>query len=327
MQISFVEPLSRAWERMRQILFEPFELAKWLVLGFSAWLAGLASGGGSGTAANGVSDHVERQPWVHSDLEHMMDRILDGLVWLPLVLLGILVVVGIVLAVLWISSRAKFIFLDNVVHNRAQIIEPWHRLQRIGDSLFLWRLGFVAVLIGGLLLVAALIFIPAASMSFNDVLRGLSFAGILVGVMTAMVVGVVAFFVLLFLENFVVPIMYKFELKATEAWRYFLPWLKAHGGWFLGYGLLVLLAAIALQLVVGVLCLLTCCIVLLPYVGTVILLPAWVLYRCYSIEFLAQFHPDFDLFLSAPLVPAPADGALGEPLDSEDNWPLTTDEE
>ena len=41
MQISFVEPLSRAWERMRRMLFSPFELGRWLVLGFSAWLAGL----------------------------------------------------------------------------------------------------------------------------------------------------------------------------------------------------------------------------------------------------------------------------------------------
>ena len=43
MQISFVEPLSRAWERMRQTLFEPFELAKaW----FADWgfLAVLAAG-------------------------------------------------------------------------------------------------------------------------------------------------------------------------------------------------------------------------------------------------------------------------------------------
>ena len=61
MQISYVQPLSRAWERMRQILFDPFELAKWLVLGFSAWLAGLAGGGGGGTAANGISVEIDRK--------------------------------------------------------------------------------------------------------------------------------------------------------------------------------------------------------------------------------------------------------------------------
>jgi hypothetical protein len=37
-------------------------------------------------------------------------------------------------------------------------------------------------------------------------------------------------------------------------------------------------------------------------VGTVILLPVWVTYRLFSVEFLAQFDPGLDLF--APLQPA-----------------------
>ena len=251
----------------------------------------------------------------------------ESLIWLPLILLGVLAVIAIALVVLWVSSRAKFIFLDNVVHNRAHIVEPWHRLKGRGDSLFLWRLGFIAALLGVLLLIAAAVFIPAATLSFSDALRGLSFAGILLGVMTVTMIGVVAFFVVLLLENFVIPIMYKFDLRATEAWRYFLPWLKSYGGWFVIYGLLVLVAAVLLQMLVAMLCLFTCCIVLLPYVGTVILLPVWVLYRAYGIEFLAQFHPDFDLFLSSQVPPAPVDEVLEEMLESDNDWPLTTDEE
>jgi hypothetical protein len=48
-------------------------------------------------------------------------------------------------------------------------------------------------------------------------------------------------------------------------------------------------------------CVLTCCIVALPYVGTVILLPFYVTYRIFSLEFLSQFDPDFDLFTPAEL--------------------------
>jgi len=76
----------------------------------------------------------------------------------------------------------------------------------------------------------------------------------------------------------------------------------------------------AFQLVVLVLCLFTCCIVLLPYVGTVILLPVWVLYRAYSVEFLAQFHPDFDVFAAAH------GEALMEPEDPSPSWPLNDEE-
>ncbi len=46
---------------------------------------------------------------------------------------------------------------------------------------------------------------------------------------------------------------------------------------------------------------LTCCIVALPYVGTVILLPLYVTYRLFSVEFLAQFDPGFDLFTPAEI--------------------------
>src|SRR5512136_2496085 len=49
MNISVSEPLSRAWSRMIAALFKPFNLHTWLVVGFTAFLAGLANeyGGGS----------------------------------------------------------------------------------------------------------------------------------------------------------------------------------------------------------------------------------------------------------------------------------------
>ncbi len=324
MQISFAEPLSRAWERMRRILFEPFELAKWLVLGFSAWLAGLAGSGTGGTAWNSAGDDISHKTHA-SGLSEAIESVAENLIWMPLVLLGVLAVLAIVLAILWVSSRAKFIFLDNVVHNRAEIVEPWKRFKAVGDSLFLWRVGFFVILTGILLVVAGAIFLPAASLSFSDALRGLSFAGIFFGVLTLMVVAAAAFFVLLFMENFVIPIMYKFDLRAMEAWRYFLPWMKNHAGWFVAYGVLFLVAAIAFQVVVMMLCLFTCCIILIPYVGTVILLPAWVLYRIYGVEFLAQFHPDFDLFTGVPSVIDEIDLPGDDPEASTD-WILPEDE-
>jgi hypothetical protein len=126
-----------------------------------------------------------------------------------------------------------------------------------------------------------------------------------------------ALFIVLLLEGFVIPIMYRFDLSAMAAWRTLLPWLKRFPGWFIAYAVVIFFAAIAFQLMVLIMCLFTCCIILIPYVGTVILLPVWVLYRSYSVEFLAQFHPDFDLFEAAALEPAPAEpGEPSRELDS-----------
>jgi hypothetical protein len=307
MQFSFVEPLSRAWERMRRTLFAPFELGRWLVLGFSAWLAGLASGGGGGGLIGDTGDGGDAISDLPSELGDLADTITNHPIWMLLALVGVLVAVAVLIALLWVSSRGKLVFLDNVVYERAAIVEPWKRLGRLGDSLFWWRLGFVVIVLAIVLVVLAAVLLPAAAASVGDTLRGLSIAAILLGVLALVVVAVAAFFILLLLEGFVIPIMYRFDLSATAAWRTLLPWLRRYPGWFIAYTVVLLFAAIVFQVMVLILCLFTCCIVLLPYVGTVLVLPVWVLYRSYSVEFLAQFHPDFDLFEAAALSPAPSE--------------------
>jgi hypothetical protein len=295
---------------MRRMLFQPFDLSKWLVLGFSAWLAGLATGNGGGSSwqAYDFGDFSGSREVV-SDLDRVLERLVEQVFLVPLVLVLVSVALVIILLVLWISSRAKFIFLDNTVHDRAMIVEPWKRFQRLGNSLFLWRLGFAVVCLAVVLVVLVVIFAPAATLSFSDALRGLSFATIFLGVLVMAVVGVIAAFVLLLLENFVIPIMYRFDLRATEAWRALLPWLRTYGGSFVLYGGFVLLVAIPAFFAFWVLCCCTCCIVALPYLGTVILLPVWVTYRLLGPEFLAQFDPSFDLFAAAQ----EAEGTIVEP--------------
>ncbi len=298
MKVGYVEPLSRAFERMRRILFEPFDLVKWLVLGFSAWLAKLASGLGGGPNGMVDSSNVSR---------HGVDRFFEHLWVLPLVALAVLIVLAFVVLLVWISSRAKFVFLDNVVHDRARVVEPWSRYRRLGNSLTWWRLGFGLACLAFVVVVLAATVGPAMAAGWHDAFAGLSFAAVFVAVLIMAVFAVCAAYVSLFLDSFVVPIMYRFDLKATEAWRALLPWLSSHGGWFLLYGLFILALALGLGVVFLLVCMVTCCIAALPYVGTVIFLPVWVTYRAFSVEFLAQLHSDFDLFAAAAPVPAQAE--------------------
>lgn len=299
MQIGFFAPLGRAFERMKHILWRPFDLATWLVLGFAAWLAGLAdSAGGGGWKLLSNDEGLPRD--LH--LPELWSDFLPSMILLPAIILIVMAVATIMVLVLWLSSRAKLIFLDNVVQGRAAIVEPWHRLRDLGNSLFLWRLAFVVACGLVVLVLLVLFFAPAASLSLSDALEALSYAAMAVGVMVLVVFGVFAGYIALFLEAFVIPLMYKYELKATEAWGAFLPWLKARPAPFLLYGLLVFALGIGFVVLFAVACVLTCCILALPYVGTVILLPVWVTYRLFSVEFLAQFDPGLDLF--APLPPA-----------------------
>ena len=45
-KIEIFKPFGESFELMKKILFQPFNLSKWLVIGFAAWLANLGGGGG-----------------------------------------------------------------------------------------------------------------------------------------------------------------------------------------------------------------------------------------------------------------------------------------
>ena len=53
MEIQFIEPLSRAITRTIRDLFRPFDLRKWFVVGFTAFLAGLTDAQFSGGSSSG----------------------------------------------------------------------------------------------------------------------------------------------------------------------------------------------------------------------------------------------------------------------------------
>ncbi len=291
--IRYWQPLERAFDRMRRILFEPFDLVTWMVLGFSAWLATLGSGGGGG--GNLAGDPTD----IGDSFGRAASSLFDNIFLLGLVGMAGIVILAVVALLLWLSSRGKFIFLDNVVHERAEISNPWNHYKELGNSLFLWRVAFVGVVIAVLAAAALIPAIPAALVSggsFDDLsIFAMTSWGLVFGLAVVVVV-IISLFVSLFLDAFVVPIMYRFDLSATEAWKYLVPWLKAHTGSFVLYGFFVLLLTLGFAIVSMLACLLTCCIAALPYIGTVVLLPLWVTYRYLSLEWLAQFDPGFDIF-------------------------------
>ncbi|HUB67829.1 MAG TPA: hypothetical protein VL981_10130, partial [Candidatus Methylacidiphilales bacterium] len=53
---------------------------------------------------------------------------------------------------------------------------------------------------------------------------------------------------------------------------------------------------IAVVILSTIACCLTCCIAALPYLGTVVLLPALIFVRCFSLDCLAQFGPQYDVW-------------------------------
>jgi len=298
MNIAYFEPFSRAWGRMKIALFKPFDLHKWFIIGFNAFLAGLTEGP-RGSNSSGWSEEAS-----FGEFLDLPNKAWEWLVSHPgwfvgIVFIGMFIIIlGIILV--WLSSRGTFMFLDNVVHDRAEIAKPWKRYSKEGNSLFLWRLCFALICIGLFTSYTIFFFITASNLykssPYQRVPVVLIVAIVLLSILSAIVIG----FISMFLNSFVAPIMYKNNIKTTQAWSRFLSLFKRYPFHFILYGLLVFVVAILSVIFVAVAGLLTCCVgfllLIIPYIGTVITLPIWYTFRAFSLEFLAQFGPEYELF-------------------------------
>jgi hypothetical protein len=190
-------------------------------------------------------------------------------------------------------------FLHCVAENKAEVKAPWRKFLNHGNSLCLFRIcagliGFLffAVFLGGLAVAAALIggSRPIFLITFIFLFP------------IAMVFGIAYAVFVKFTRDFVVPLMYLQNCTAVLAWKRFLELLGGHKGAFALYILFLIVINMAITLIIILAaCLTMCCaacILSIPYIGTVLFLPVLVFKRAYSLYFLAQLGPEFDVFAS-----------------------------
>jgi len=302
MRPSITDPMGPAWARMKHILFQPFDLGKWFCIGFAAWLMTLTEGGGS----------FQSPPYSASEDSDILSGFFAEYMALILSLIGILICLGIALLVLlvWLSCRGRFVFLDQVIHNRTLIKQPWRETREIGHSLFFWSLG---LLVASIVVIAApaiggvLFLLPAftgESVDSGALLLGIASFGL------AGVLAIPMMYIWFYLNEFIAPIMYRYRCTTGNAWRFFSPMFKAHTGSLVVYPLFRALLSTGVGIAVLILGVLTCCIgfllIMIPYIGAVALLPLTVFFTSYSLEYLKSLGPDFDVFCHVETTDAPS---------------------
>jgi hypothetical protein len=298
MNIAYFDPLSRAWNRMTTALFKPFDIGKWFVVGFTAFLAGLMDWpeGGSNDKGRGHTDLGEIIAFPDVARQWLTDN--PG--WFTLIVMGLLLLIAFVVLLTWLSSRGKFMFLDNVVHDRAKVSQPWREYKTHGNSLFVWRLCFGIVCLAVFAIFAIMCFNLASDIYYEEFSFSHHVLEIIGLVLLALLLFVVIAYISLFLTDFVVPIMYKNNITALQGWSRYLGLFEKHWLRFILYGLLVLVLWILVVMGVFIVGILTCCVgfllLIIPYISSVILLPISYTFRSFSLEFLQQFGPEFDVF-------------------------------
>jgi hypothetical protein len=315
-EISVTTPVSLAYDRMKLMLFQPFDLGKWFVIGFCAWLAGLGeSGGGFHGGYNFSNSHTQDMQHFQEGMARAVNYVMENLGWIiPVAVTVLVLLLALGMVLLWLNSRGKFMFLHCVALNKAEVSEPWQKFAREGNSLFWFR--FVLGLAGAVVclppLAAIVVIIVRMVRRGEPELGGIILAA---GLMLLLfLAGILLALIQKFTVDFVIPIMFLRGAKCRAAWQEFFGLLTAHAGDFALYVLFQIVLAMAIGVIVLVVILLTCCIagclMALPYLGTVLLLPVLVFKRSYSIYFLAQFGPAYDVFPPAP----PASPAELRPL-------------
>jgi len=306
-RISVIDAAGQALDRMNKVLFDPFDLGKWFVVGFGAWLAQLGKGNGGsrfnfnvpfGSSSSGPTGPGGGAP----EFDQVMQNLRHSLpIIIPIAVVVILAVLAIWAVVIWLNSRGDFIFAHCVATNKAEVTNPWRRYARQGNSLFLVRLGasviwaLVLLIVGGVaLFVVVNLQRQDARPSFETVVLPL-----LVVALPAVPVLIAIGLFLTFLRDFAVPIMMVRDCTCGEAWYELKNLMRANVGrivlyvlfrWVLGFLVGIIMTVVACT------CCTALCLLMIPYINAVALLPATVFMRSYSLCYLAQYGPQYDVF-------------------------------
>jgi hypothetical protein len=312
-KIEIFKPFGEAFELTKKILFQPFDLRKWCVIGFAAFLCGYFAGVG----INFPSPFGNFQP--HRANQGVIPQLDQWKPWLQvaIVFFALLVFVFIIV-VAWLKARGNFIFTDCIVRNRAAIVGPWREYKKEGNNYFLFLL---ALMFGVLVLVALMLasFIALGWLKHRTFETGsITFIGLIVFLVAFWVsitifVGVVAYFM--------VPVMYRRRCRAIEAFRDVTLLIAHNLGSFVLFCLFGTVLVLAVLMIGAIVTCATCCVAALPYVGTVILLPLFVCLRAFGFLFLRQFGSDYDVwadFMPPEFSPILSSAPPGPPTSSFD---------
>lgn len=301
--IDFGKPLAGGWQCMLQTLFRPFDFGKWLALGFTAFLASLLTGpfnssSGSSTRSFDSKD-VPVESFGNSANFGLWLEQWPG--WSGLAAGIFLLSIAIICLILWLGSRGQFMFLDNVLHNRALVKAPWQQFRESGNQLFLFYLAVVGISIVLLLVEAGVI----VGLVWSDFQTGRMrdweayIPALIVAAVFALSWIPIALFFFLYLEMGI-PIIYQKRCKPVDAAKLLWSLIKASPGDFCIYCLVRLIMGLLLVTCVFLIGISTCCVgfifFALPYLGSILTLPYSVFRLGFSLDCLAQFGPEYDLW-------------------------------
>lgn len=288
-RIEIFKPFGEAFELMNKILFKPFDLKKWFVIGFAAFLSGHFAGVGLNFPSpfGNFQSHRVTQEVIPTHLEQWKPWLVAAVIVFALLFFAL------VIALTWLKARGNFIFTDCIVRNRGAIAGPWREYRKEGNSYFL----FLLAVAFAVLLLAGLVLASAAGLVWLKQGAGETASIAAIGLIVFLFVFWVSIIIFVSIATyFMVPVMYRRRYRAVEAFRDVTILITHNVGSFLLFCLFGIVLILAVLMIGAIVTCATCCLAALPYVGTVILLPVFVCLHAFGLVFLRQFGPDYDVW-------------------------------
>jgi hypothetical protein len=306
---------------MTVILFRPLDAGKWFLLGFNAFLALLAEGGfvtNNPYSSNGQGANFSYTYNSDKTMALMLHQFKDWVDWIKdlpgnswlLVYIGAgILYVALWLVLNWVGCRGQFILLDNIVRNRAALAEPWRRYAHQGNVWFPVHIGLTVA--------SSLVFLAlgggfvALNWSWIDEARfpiGAEVLKVTVYLLVFLTVWTIYTTIIYLIRSFVLPIYFKQTMGLGSAMLSVARLIVAHPVSVVCYlliSLLLMIAAAFLAIMVFcVACCVICWLAFVPFLGSMslsfilceLILPLLIFLRCFQLDCLAQFGPEYDVW-------------------------------
>lgn len=324
-QISSIEAASSAYNRVRERLFKNFDFMEWMILGFVAWIANLGQNphfgfnfnvldlrklfGENGGTVNNPADLIGKiNPYemLNKARDFFQSKTFLLIVVVAVAAFFLIAVISFIIA--WIKANGKFLFVQNLVMPKTEIGSVWRKHSSKAFSFFLW-----SIIISFISLIVVVVMLAPVIFGIVDMFRSGANAAnismILAGMLMVFITGVIMSIISFMMNWFVVPVMIKKDCGFRSG--FLAVWELARNNifHFIGFIFTYIVIQIAFYSAYILIMLFTCCLcciggclLSLPYVWAVVFLPYLAFLRYFSMEFLAQFGDDYNLFCSPEMV-------------------------
>lgn len=223
-QRSAVDCVGPALETAKNIMFKPFQWAKWWRIGLLGLATGEAAGSGGcnfnlgDLSKLGESTSRPGQEFLQSTPWHGLSPAQIAVVVTVLVMLLVLLVV----VHLYIGSVLRFVLFDAVTRGRYRLREGWSRWQAHGVRYFGFQLLLIFISLVGYGVLIGLPVMAGVSMGvFKNAQQhwGLIALGVLIFLPLVLLFALGMAVVIVLFKDFGVPMMALEELPGMEAWR------------------------------------------------------------------------------------------------------------